>query len=147
MILLRYGEHLPYLNELTRIFRNEDSLLSINSFEYRVFMWENALQRLDGLSWIFGFGAGSMTVLDNDYLYAVFNYGLFGTAINVLMYGFIYYCFSKLEDRRFSVLGRQYIIFSFIIGLQVETLNGWNYPILIMFLAGIAFALHKKNRI
>lgn len=62
------------------------------------------------------------------------------------MYLVLIRIFSKTKDRKFAVLGIQYILFSFIVGIQADTLVGWTYPVLILFLAGIAIALIRQNK-
>jgi O-antigen ligase len=147
--ILKFGHFFPYLRQLLLIIRS-GSLSSVSSFSLRTEMWENALTKIsekDSLwTWIFGLGPGSISILDKDLLYSLVNYGLIGTILMIVLYGTIAFCFIRLKDKTFSILGIQYIIFSFIIGYQVETLSGWNYPMLIMFYTGIALVLLKKQK-
>lgn len=144
--ILEFGEYLPYVNELANLLVTGD-LSSFNSYSSRLEMWSNSFDDFDGsiISWLFGLGAASVRVVDNDYLYSILNYGLVGTTCNLVLYFGLYRYFLKLEDKRLSVLGRQYIMLSLLIGVQVETLSGWNYPILIMFFAGICLNLIKAQ--
>jgi hypothetical protein len=73
------------------------------------------------------------------------NYGLIATVINIMMYAVFFFYFIKLKDKPFGVLGIQYILFSLIIGFQADALAGWDYPILIIFYAGITLALTRKQ--
>lgn len=143
--LINYGTNFPYAYQLLSIF-DTGNLESIHSFEVRKIMWSNAITELNhsGLSgWLFGLGPGSVSTLDNDYLYGISNYGLFFIVGNILMYIAILYIFVRCKDRSLKALGIQYIIFSFIIGYQADTLSGWNYPLLIMFYTGILLALNR----
>lgn len=141
-----FGEHFPYLNSFLRVI-DVGSLAADNSFYLRLGLWESILNQIgEGiiLTWIFGLGPNIINVADNDYLYIVANYGLIGLALNTFIYILIYYNFSKLDDKRFAILGKVYILFSLIIGVQAETLGGWGYQFLIMYYAGIAYAQRKK---
>ncbi|MDR7073193.1 hypothetical protein [Fictibacillus barbaricus] len=145
-LILKFGHVFPYLRQLVLIVRS-GSLSSVSSFSFRTKMWDNALILLNEKNaWLFGLGPGSLRVLDKDLLYSLTNYGIIGTLVMIIMYLVIAYYFLRLKDKRFSLLGLQYIAFSFIIGYQVETLSGWNYPMLIMFYTGIALVLYKKQR-
>lgn len=112
-------------------------------------MWDDAIAQINNQSGfttlLFGLGPGAIKVLDNDYLYSVANYGFLGLVTNIIIYIVLFYQFKKESSLNFSLLGKLYIVFSFILGLQFETLNGWNFPILIMFYAGIAIALRKNH--
>lgn len=143
-----YGEYFPYLNQILMVVET-GSLSSVNSFDARTIMWNNAIYQMQNenslFTWIFGLGAGAIGVLDNDYLYSISNYGVLNLLINISMYAFFYYQFSKISNKKFAVLGRIYIIFSFVLGYQADTLSGWNYPILIMFYVGISIALRRSK--
>lgn len=147
--ITKFGDHFPYLQELLRIIYTKD-LTSVHSFHARTVMWDDALYKFGSsenyLKWLFGIGAGSISVLDNDYLYSFINYGLFNVFISILIYLFFYIYFSRIADKEFSTLGKQYILFSLIIGLQVETLSGWNFPVLIMYYTGIGISLLYNQR-
>lgn len=143
--LTTFGENFRYMQRLLTIFETKD-LSSDNSFEHRSFMWERAMSNINSYTdWLFGTG-GAIEKADNDYVFAVSNYGISYLVIQLSMYILIGYFFLKLKDKKFSALGIQYIVFSLVLGYQVETLSGWNYPILIMFYTGIAISiLANKN--
>lgn len=149
-IIVTFGEYFPYLNQILMVI-DSGSLSSINSFDARTIMWNDAINQMKKensiFTWVFGLGAGAIEVLDNDYLYSLINYGVIGLLINILMYVYFFYQFSKLKNKTFAVLGQIYIIFSFIIGFQADTLSGWNYPILITFYVGISISLRRKQEI
>lgn len=145
--MLKFGSTFPYMYQLLNIFETGD-LSSINSYEARTFTWRNGLNELNSwVDWLFGIG-GTRSTLDSDYLFALINFGLFYLIINLLMYVTIFYYFLKIKNRAFRTLGVQYILFSLVIGFQSETLSGWNYPILIMFYAGIAITIlrHRNEK-
>ena len=148
MFILKFGHNFPYLYQLLNIIETR-SLDSIGSFDARLRMWEGALIDFNNstglLTWMFGMGPGTDSVVDNDYFYSMINYGVLGLFLNLLIYTVIYFQFKKLKIKEFSVLGRQYIVFSLIVGFQAESLGGWNYPIFILFYAGLAFALFKNQ--
>ncbi len=135
-----FGANFRYMRELLSIFESRD-LNSIGSFAHRESMWQRALTDINSpLSWIFGTG-GAIEKADNDYVYAISNFGIAFLVIQLSMYLLIAYLFYKIKDRKFRALGLQYIVFSLGLGYQVETLSGWNYPILIMFYTGIAISV------
>lgn len=135
----------PYLSQILSFFETGD-LTSIHSFHARTVMWNDALYQLgdNWVSWLFGFGAGSVSVLDNDYLYAIVNYGLLYTVLIFFMYLTFLIRFFRSEDVVMRSIGVQYIILSLVIGYQAETLNGWNYPLLLLFYTGIVTSLNYK---
>jgi hypothetical protein len=133
----------PYLSQLLLIFETGE-LSSINSFYVRTLMWRDALSQMNGpIDWLFGLGPGAIEVLDNDYLYATVNYGIIFSIVNILVYLVLAARFLKCKDSQLMALGLQYIVFSLIIGYQADTISGWNYPLLIMFYAGITIALSR----
>ena len=89
---------------------------------------------------------GSATVLDNEYLYILINYGIIYLILHLLMYLAIMFLFLRTGDRKIAILGIQYIIFSFLVGFQADTLVGWNYPVFIIFLTGVAISLVRRNK-
>lgn len=135
---------LPYLYQLTSVLETGD-LSSVSSFYARTVMWENGINQM-GDRWLFGIGPGSLTVLDNEYLYILINYGIIYLILHLLMYLAIMFLFLRTGDRKIAVLGIQYIIFSFVVGFQADTLVGWNYPVFIMFLTGVAISLVRRNK-
>lgn len=143
--LTDFGANFPYIRQLLLVFESGD-LSSINSFNYRLYMWDRSLSQLTtNLHWVFGSG-GAIGHADNDYVFAISNFGITYFVIQLLMYLVIVYFFIKLKDRKFKTLGLQYIVFSLIISYQADTLSGWNYPIFIMFYTGIAVSiLANKN--
>ncbi|MBP1990289.1 O-antigen ligase family protein [Paenibacillus eucommiae] len=149
-LIEKYGSYLPYLNQLLQII-DTGKLSSINSFEARTFMWDNAWNEFVAseslIKWLFGIGLGFFKFIDSDIIYSIVSYGIVGTALNLLIYFSLLLMFSKVKQRQFSVLGKQYILFSLIIGYQAETLSGWNYPLLIMFYAGVAISLIKNQSV
>lgn len=137
----------PYMSQLLMIFER-GGLENINSFHARTLMWNDAMSQMEQgsiFTWLFGMGPGSIEVLDNDYLYSLVNYGLVFTVINLSLYVLFIYYFVKTRNKKLMTLGVQYILFSLIVGHQAESLSGWNYPILIMFYAGIAVAFYKRR--
>lgn len=143
--LTKFGANFPYISQLLLIFETGD-LDSINSFNHRLYMWDRSLSQLTSpMDWLFGSG-GAIGHADNDYVFAISNFGIVYLVIQALMYLVIVYFFMKLKDRKFKTLGLQYIAFSLVISYQADTLSGWNYPIFIMFYTGIAISiLANKN--
>ncbi|MEH0164208.1 hypothetical protein V6265_28465 [Bacillus cereus] len=146
--LEEYQYTFPYLHQLLQII-DTGQLTSVNSFNTRTYIWNAAWSEFllhESLkTWLFGLGPGFISWVDSDYLYSLFTYGTVGFSLNIIIYLSMFIMFTKMKQREFKVLGQQYIIFSFAIGYQAETLAGWNYPLLIMFYAGLAVAI-LKNR-
>jgi hypothetical protein len=150
-LLINFGSTFPYLYQIVQVVET-GSLTSINSFDARTLMWENALNEFQSkfgiITLFFGLGPETLGVIDNDYLYSLINYGLLFTILNLVIYLISIYIFLRLKDKRLGALGLQYIIFSLIIGYQADTLSGWNFPILIIFFLGIVLAQsHRPNPI
>jgi hypothetical protein len=148
-LIERYADYFPYLSQLLQIL-DTGKLTSVSSFNTRTIIWHNAwttfTDKASLITWLFGLGPGAFDFIDCDYLYSLVTYGIVGFIINLFLYLSLFIMFSKLEQKELKVLGQQYIIFSLIIGYQAETLSGWNYPLLIMFFAGLAIALNRKNK-
>ncbi|WP_018708366.1 hypothetical protein [Siminovitchia fordii] len=147
--LIKYGSYFPYLNQLLLILETK-SLSSVNSFDFRTIMWEDALSvaKSKGLifSLIFGIGPGIINVLDNDYLYGIINYGLIYSLVTLIFYLGASIYFLKSPHIKIKVLGIQYVFFSLLLGYQSDTLNGWNYPVFFMYFLGICLSLLKQNK-
>lgn len=147
--LEEYQYTFPYLHQLLQIV-DTGQLTSVSSFNTRTYIWSNAwnefLMHESLKTWLFGLGPGFITWVDSDYLYSLFTYGIVGFGLNMMIYLSMFIMFTKMKQQEFKVLGQQYIIFSFAIGYQAETLVGWNYPLLIMFYAGLAIAILKNNK-
>ncbi len=149
-LLLTYGSHFPYVNQLLSVFDSK-SLESINSYYLRTVAWENALGQLGGVEkwykWLLGLGPGAIEVADNDFIYSIANYGLIFSILQYSMYVLFILYFLMCGNIKLKALGIQYILFSLALGVQSDTLGGWNFPLFCMFYAGIAIALIEKNKI
>jgi len=144
--LYTYGQNFPYIYQLLSVIETGD-LSSVNSFHLREMIWSNGIDKLNQggvLAWLFGLGPGAITFLDNDYLYALTNYGLLYLVGHVVFYLFMIFIFTKVKDRTLKALGLQYIIFSMAVGYQADTLIGWTYPILAMIYVGIVVSINKS---
>lgn len=147
-LLLIYGTHFPYINQLLSVLDSK-SFESINSYYLRTLTWSSVLDELGGaenwFKWLFGLGPGSVEVADNDFIYSIANYGLFFSIVQYGMYALFTFYFIKCGDNKFKSLGLQYIFFSMTLGMQSDTLSGWNFPLFCMFYVGIALALREKR--
>lgn len=142
--LTKYEMQFPYMSQLLRIIETGE-LDSINSFEHRQGMWDRALGNIQSdWQWVLGTG-GIVDKADSDYMFSIANFGILYVVLQLMMYLLIAYFFFKLKDKKIKALGIQYILFSLIIGYQAETLSGWNYPVFVMFYAGIAIAILATN--
>jgi hypothetical protein len=142
-----FGDIFPYLGQI-RSAAFSGSLQSINSFASRIMMWESAYTAFSGggpMSWLFGLGSRSSTrVLDNDYFYVLFRLGIIG----FLLHGGMFLYIGRLltRARNFpAAVGLQYLVFSLALGLLFETLGGWNFPLLLFFLVGLAVGLRDSE--
>lgn len=147
-LLLKFGSDLKYLYQIVSILET-GSLASVNSFDARLIMWNDAwnlFNRDSNLStWLFGLGPGTISSLDNDYLYSLYNFGTIFFVLNLFFYILVFYIFSKNISLKSKAFGQQYIIYSLIVGFQAETLSGWNYPILLLFFLGITLSFGKSK--
>lgn len=147
--LEKYQDVFPYLGQLLSIL-NSGSLESVNSFSMRTTAWEGTMQDFTNqeslFTYLFGLGAGTYGDIDNAYLYALTNTGLFGLIITLGIFVYLLFIFKKVKNIKIKVLGYQYIIFSLILGLQADTISGWTYPTFALFYTGIAIVIIEKQR-
>ncbi|MEC3884058.1 hypothetical protein VKA52_10015 [Halobacillus sp. HZG1] len=143
--LVEYGSNLRYLYQITNILES-GSLTSVNSFEARTSIWNMYWQvfkeNSNFLTWGFGLGPGTFSSIDNDYLFSLFNYGVVFFILNILISIYAFYVLSKSTNKKLRVLGQQYIVYSLVVGLQAETLSGWNYPVLLVIFLGLSLSQH-----
>lgn len=144
LVITRLSDRFPYLSQLTNIFLTGD-LRSVNSFDARIDLWTDAWVSVTAqgtfLHLLFGYGPGTLPSVDNDALFSIVNYGVVFWIVNVILYICIYLMMRKEKDSTISVYVRQYIILTALIGFQADTLSGWNYPMLVLFTAGLACQL------
>src|SRR5699024_226812 len=80
-----FGSNFRYMRQLLLIFESGD-LNRLNSFDHRQFMWERELSKMNSwIDWILGLG-GQVQKADNDYIFAVTNFGI----IYMILYFFMY---------------------------------------------------------
>lgn len=143
-----YGDLLPYMKQILPILKG-GSLDSINSFGIREIMWTEGnrmfMQEGNLKTWLFGLGANTIETVDNGYLYALFNTGILGLLITLLLFLTPLIFFIRLDDKKMRALGVQYILLSLIIGYQADTFSGWIYPSLLMYYCGIAIVWKKMD--
>lgn len=133
----------PYLYQLTSVFETGE-LKSVNSFNMRLNIWRSSLERV-GDSFSFGIGPGVIKSLDNDYLYALVNYGIFYLIIQTFLYLSFCLFFYYNKNINYKIMGIINILFSLIVGLQADTISGWFYPVLTMFILGVSLAKMNKD--
>ncbi len=141
--LYEYKEVFPYLAQITNILES-GNLRSVNSYDLRIGIWQNGLERM-GDSWLFGIGPGVVNTMDNDYLYALVNYGAIYLIIQIILYLIIGMFFLLTTNLKFRVLGVQSLLITFVISFQADTISGWTYPFLIFFYTGILIRTIEKN--
>ncbi|MCH4533005.1 hypothetical protein MKS61_08030 [Staphylococcus haemolyticus] len=141
--LYEYKEVFPYLAQITNILES-GNLRSINSYDLRIGIWQNGLERM-GDSWLFGIGPGIVNTMDNDYLFALVNYGAIYLIIQIILYLVIGLLFLLTSNLKFRVLGVQSLLITFVISFQADTISGWTYPFLIFFYTGILIGTIEKN--
>lgn len=150
-LITKYQQTLPYLSQLLQVLETGE-LTSVSSFNTRTLIWSNAWNVLVSenrdLAYFFGLGPNfsDSTFIDNDFLYSILNYGFVGLLLNLSIYFVAFIIFSRLKNRNMKALGQTYVVFSLLIGIQAETISGWNYPILIMFYLGFAIALKDTGK-
>lgn len=138
-LLSNFKDTLPYLAQLLNIV-NTGELSSINSFAARLDMWEERYDVFESggiLALFFGLGPIELyRIVDNDFLYVFFRFGLFGS---VLMYSFYMFLLVLLwKDRsKMSSMLIVYLTLSIVVGVQSDTLSGWYYPVIFYLYVGI----------
>lgn len=141
--IYKYQDLFPYLSQLTNIFET-GNLRSINSFDLRIGIWQDGLERL-GDSWLFGVGPGVISTMDNDYLFAYVNYGIVYTVFQLIVYIIIGLLFIMSKSIKLKILGIQSLILTFVVSFQADTISGWSYPFLILFYTGVLLGLEVSD--
>lgn len=147
--LEKYQEYFPYLAQILSIFQSGE-LNSVNSYSLRLGMWNNGWYLFNNrpgfIKYLFGIGPNKIAVMDNDFLISYINNGMVYT---ILIYGFVLYLLFRslfIQNEIFKILLIQCIIFTLIISFQSDTLTGWNYPLFIMFFAGLTLGNDFRNK-
>ncbi|APB31739.1 O-antigen ligase family protein [Vagococcus teuberi] len=150
LFLYRYQEYFPYMGQIFSVFTTKN-LSSVNSFSLRQEMWLEASMKFDSYQkstkYLLGMGPGTMKVLDNDYLFSMYNYGFLFSLIQYSPY--IYMTIKGLFTRKSSWLVLilfEYGLFSLITGYQSETMSGWEYPIIFFYLFGVYLSYSFRER-
>lgn len=138
-----YQDVFPYIYQLTSVFETGE-LKSVNSFNMRLVIWQNSMERI-GDSFLFGLGPGVIRSLDNDFLYALVNYGLLYLIIQTVLYLVFCIFFYNNQNENFKIMGIINVIFALIVGLQADTISGWFYPVLTMFILGVSLSSMNNN--
>lgn len=146
--LENYGYMFPYLEQLLPVLTG-DSLDSVSSFLAREQIWENRhsiFQEYGNYtSLLFGLGVNTFDFVDNGFLYALYNTGIFGLLINILLFIVPLIIFIKVDAKKFRAIGIQYVLFSLVLNIQSDVISGWIYPSLLMYYTGIAAVWIKKG--
>jgi len=138
-----YQDVFPYIYQLTSVFETGE-LKSVNSFNMRLVIWQNSMERI-GDSFLFGLGPGVIRSLDNDFLYALVNYGVLYLIIQTALYLVFCIFFYNNQNENFKIMGIINVIFALIVGLQADTISGWFYPVLTMFILGVSLSSMNNN--
>ncbi|OEK64249.1 O-antigen ligase family protein [Staphylococcus equorum] len=138
-----YQDVFPYIYQLTSVFETGE-LKSVNSFNMRLVIWQNSMERI-GDSFLFGLGPGVIRSLDNDFLYALVNYGVLYLIIQTVLYLVFCIFFYNNQNENFKIMGIINVIFALIVGLQADTISGWFYPVLTMFILGVSLSSMNNN--
>lgn len=141
-LLEKYQEYFPYLSQILSVFQSGE-LSSVNSYSLRIGMWNNGWNLFNHesgfIKYFFGIGPNQISVMDNDFLISYINNGIVYT---ISIYGFILYLLIRvmfIHNKVLKILLIQCITFTIIISFQSDTMIGWNYPLFIMFFAGLSF--------
>lgn len=147
-LLEKYSTQFPYLSQLLSIVETKN-LSSVNSFDARTVMWNNARILYENsnnpLKLIFGIGPNTVEVLDNDYLLSYYNNGIMFTILNIALAFLLLLSAMLLKERVVRTLMMQYILFTFLVSFQADTLTGWLYPQFMLFYGGMVIALLNKQ--
>lgn len=149
LIIYFLAEFLPYLAQLQLVLAS-GSLRSVNSFNARVLNWQEvfAVFSQGGWGvWLIGLGARPLTtVLDNDFFYVLFRFGIIGFLVHLGLLGYAWYTFLRARASGIAVIGLQYLWFALIFGLVADTLGGWNIPLLLYLFLGMTIGLYTGER-
>lgn len=127
----------PYASQLLKVLNG--GLKSVNSFNQRAIKWSEQINIIRS-SWInilFGIRTSNYISMDNDIIYGISRSGIFGLLLQYMFY-FIIFCksirnlFQRKGLIKYSLFIMLSISFSVLIGLQSDTLTGYQYPVLII---------------
>lgn len=142
--LAAFGDYFRYLAELWKV-QDTGSLMSVHSFAVRVEMWQRVYSEFEAAGpagWLVGLGSRESTkTLDNHLLYVLFRLGVLGLTIHIGILGFISYICFKRRTSAVANAALQYMFFALLLGVAVDTLGGWFYPLLLFYLAGLTAGL------
>jgi len=147
-VLTTLASRFPYLGQLAIVLVT-GNLNSVNSFQGRMDIWAALWGRVtsDGsaLHMFFGLGPGTISSADNDVLFSVVNFGFIFLILTYLFAIRLFVVARHSADPSLSAYLRQYVVLSVLVGLQADTLSGWNYPMLMMFFGGIVYQLSERS--
>jgi hypothetical protein len=144
-VLIAYNIYTKYLDEHAYMaeiaFAIESGQLSkIGSFAMRLSLWDNILNSLDGLDYVFGKGPGKgigLRFIDNEYLALLSKYGLIGLLTSVFIYSYLLFYINSRTcsdyTKVFNLITASLIIF----GITGESFTSWYYVLPLYFMAGL----------
>lgn len=149
LFVVAFAEYLPYLGQLRDVAQS-GSLSAVNAMASRFAKWETGYTEFvngGAATWSIGLGSRENTrVLDNDYLYVFLRLGALGLLLHALFIAYMIFLFRRSRRSIATVIGMQYLIFSLVLGLVYETLGGWLFPLLLLFLLGLGSGLTARER-
>lgn len=147
--VLRASAYLPYLGQLRELLV-VGSLESVPSIAKRLEHWQTTFGEFSRGGWqamLFGLGSRqSLRVLDNDYLYVLFRLGTLGLLLHLALIVYLARLFRSAPRDPATVVGRQYLVSSLVLGFVFETLGGWFFPLLLYFFLGLSMGSGRRVR-
>lgn len=151
-LLLTYSDSFRYMLELIKLVREGglQSIIKVHSVSLRLNHWNETTEYFfDHAYWInylFGLGPrNALNVLDNDFLYSFYRYGIIAS---FLLYGFYFYLYrwySQCKNRDTSIFGKVLLLAILIFSLVSETVSSWYLPIFFLVLTGLLVGAYQNT--
>jgi len=148
-VVILFPRYFSYLSELLKI-AETGSLDSVTTFALRLKLWASRFAIFNSSmadhKWILGLGTTEdFRVLDNDYLYIFFKYGILGLVTHLLSIATMIYVFMKCSSLSLRTYGLQYIVCAIALGFQADTMGGWFFPLIPFYLLGLALIKEREG--
>jgi len=133
-VLARYGDKMPYMSEITIVFKHGvQNIQNIRTFQSRIRDWNYKMSVFGSEpDYVRFFGAGPrkegpFEYLDSQYLFVFIRYGLLGVLLYLYMWGYIMFVIVKNKSVQLGLsnLLLSYFLALLIFGIAAETLSSW----------------------
>lgn len=139
-LLQALREELPYMSQILDLVKGG----SVHTLETRLLHWENVNELYTSSSLIhklFGLGPRFFAVLDNSYLYVLFNYGILSLLVFSIVILELLRIFSKVKNK----IGLRCFVVLIISGLVTDLMVSFLFMTVIFYFLGLEITTRKSN--